>query len=136
MALLARPLARAASAARRTTPAAARRTTAAAATTTGATGTARATWSTRSSAGSVPTVATLLLWSTLLLGFKVNAPARVGDALGQHLTAVDPHLDADAPERGLGLAKPVVDVGAQRVERDTTIGVVLGTRHLGTAETA
>src|SRR3954470_8959887 len=51
------------------------------------------------------------------------------------LTLVDPHLDADATERRLGLEEAVVDVGAQRVQRDAAIAVVLGAGHLGTAET-
>src|SRR3954469_18071844 len=51
------------------------------------------------------------------------------------LTLVDPHLDADAPERRLGLEEAVVDVGTQRVQRDAAIAVVLGAGHLGTAET-
>src|SRR6185369_6857027 len=51
------------------------------------------------------------------------------------LTLVDPHLDADATERRLRLEEAVVDVGAQRVQRDAAIAVVLGAGHLGTAET-
>src|SRR5690606_30018155 len=35
---------------------------------------------------------------------------------GDRLTLVDPHLDADAAERGAGLEEPVLDVGTQRVQ--------------------
>src|SRR5439155_2869946 len=46
----------------------------------------------------------------------------------------DPHLAADAPEGGLGLGVAVVDVGAQRVQRDATLAVPLLARHLRTTQ--
>src|SRR4051812_28133775 len=54
--------------------------------------------------------------------------------VGQDLALVDPDLHADAPERGAGLGVAVVDVGAQRVQRDATLAVPLLTAHLGAAE--
>ena len=57
-------------------------------------------------------------------------------ALGHDLALVDPALDADPAGRGLGLDEAVVDVGAQRVQRDAAVGVALGARHLGAAEAA
>ncbi len=50
------------------------------------------------------------------------------------LAAVDPHLHADAAERGLGLAEAVVDVRPQRVQRHLALAVELGPAHLGPAE--
>src|SRR5439155_9681073 len=57
-------------------------------------------------------------------------------ALGHDLALVDPALDADAAERRSRLVEAVVDVGAQRVERDAAVGVTLGARHLGAAQPA
>ena len=85
-------------------------------------------------ATAVAPVAALLRAALLRLGLEVDAAAGVGDALRQHLAAVDPHLDADAPERGLRLVEAVVDVGAERVQRHPPVGVVLRPRHLGAAE--
>src|SRR6185436_13891646 len=48
---------------------------------------------------------------------------------------VDPDLHADAAERRAGLVEAVVDVGAQRVQRDPTLAVELRTRHLRALET-
>src|SRR5581483_10549972 len=56
--------------------------------------------------------------------------ARAGD-----VALVDPDLHADAAEGGAGLEEPVVDVGAQRVQRDAALAVELRPRHLGAAET-
>ncbi|SBS78727.1 Folylpolyglutamate synthase (modular protein) [uncultured Mycobacterium sp.] len=47
---------------------------------------------------------------------------------------VDPHLYADTAERGLRLVKPVVDVGAQGVQRNPAFAVELRAAHLGAAE--
>src|SRR5690606_3405322 len=47
-----------------------------------------------------------------------------------------PHLDADAPEGGAGLEEAVVDVRAQRVQRDAALAVELRTGHLGPAQPA
>src|SRR5204863_1480480 len=52
------------------------------------------------------------------------------------LALVDPDLHADPAEGGLGLVEAVVDVGAQRVQRDAALAVELGTRHLGAVEPA
>src|SRR5205807_1695003 len=43
---------------------------------------------------------------------------------------------ADAPERGAGLAEPVVDVGAEGMQGDAPFAIPLGTRHLGATEAA
>src|SRR5690606_27390694 len=51
------------------------------------------------------------------------------------LTLVDPDLDADATERGLGLVEAVVDVGAERVQGHAALAVELRAAHLGAAET-
>src|SRR6478736_3713113 len=56
--------------------------------------------------------------------------------VGEDLTLVDPHLHTDATERGLGLGVAVVDVGAQRVQRDATFAVPLLARHLCATEAA
>src|SRR5207247_1552611 len=69
-----------------------------------------------------------------------SCPARLplrGDALealGHDLALVDPDLDADAAEGRLRLDEAVVDVCADRVQRDAPLGVALGTAHLGAAE--
>src|SRR4029079_11821806 len=57
--------------------------------------------------------------------------ARAGD-----LALVDPDLHADPAEGGLGLVEAVVDVGAQRVQRDAALAVKLRARHLGAVEAA
>src|SRR6056297_2167571 len=54
----------------------------------------------------------------------------------EDVSLVDPHLHTDATAGGLGLAHAVVDVGAQRVQRDATFAVPLGAAHLGTAQAA
>src|SRR5262245_15836215 len=51
-----------------------------------------------------------------------------------HLTAVDPHLDADPAEGRTRLVEAVVDVGPQRVQRDPALAVELRARHLRAAE--
>src|SRR5690606_34288079 len=62
-----------------------------------------------------------------LLGLALGAGGR-GVAL------VDPHLDADAAERGAGLEEAVVDVGAEGVQRHAALAVELRPAHLGAAE--
>src|SRR5581483_3575658 len=57
-------------------------------------------------------------------------------ALRHDLALVDPDLDADAAGRGLRLDEAVVDVGANRVQRDAALRVLLGARHLRAAEAA
>src|SRR3954469_2890376 len=54
-------------------------------------------------------------------------------ALGHDLALVDPGLDADPAEGRLRLDEAVVDVGADRVQRDAALGVRLRTAHLGAA---
>ena len=46
-------------------------------------------------------------------------------AARQDFALVDPHLDADAAVGGLRLGKAVVDVGAQRLQRDGALVVCL-----------
>src|SRR5829696_2008331 len=58
----------------------------------------------------------------------------LGEARGHDLALVHPHLDPDAPERRARLVEPVVDVGPQRVERHSPLGVALGARHLRSSE--
>src|SRR5204862_1416845 len=54
----------------------------------------------------------------------------LGAGAGGHLALVDPHLDADAAERGAGLVEAVVDVGPQGDERDPAAAVELRAAHL------
>src|SRR5450756_2149816 len=61
----------------------------------------------------------------------------LGGALGTRagdVALVDPHLHADPAERRLGLVEAVVDVGAQRVQRDATLAVELRAAHLSAAQ--
>ena len=81
--------------------------------------------------------ATAAVAIALLLGRALHVgEVRAGVALGHDLALVDPALHADAAERRLGLEEAVVDVGAQRVQRDAAVGVALGAGHLGAAEAA
>ncbi len=57
-------------------------------------------------------------------------------ALGHDLALVDPDLDADDPEGRLRLRLAVVDVRADRVQRNATLGVHLAPAHLTAAESA
>ena len=57
-------------------------------------------------------------------------------ALRHDLALVDPDLDADPAERRLRLAGAVVDVRADRVQRDAALRVALDAAHLAAAETA
>src|SRR5699024_2051166 len=59
-----------------------------------------------------------------------------GKLLVGQVALVDPHLDADAAERGVGFVDTEIDVRAQRVQRHTAFAVELGTAHLSTAEAA
>ena len=56
--------------------------------------------------------------------------------LGHDLALVDPDLHADDAEGRLRLGLAVVDVRADRVQRDTSLGVHLAAAHLATAEPA
>src|SRR5262245_9314225 len=56
------------------------------------------------------------------------------EALGHDLAFVDPDLDADSAEGRLRLDEAVVDVRANRVQRNTAFGIALGAAHLGAAE--
>src|SRR5439155_1404480 len=58
------------------------------------------------------------------------------EALGHDLALVDPDLHADAAEGRLRLDEPVVDVGADRVQRNAALGVHLGAAHLRAAQPA
>src|SRR4029077_8357731 len=66
------------------------------------------------------------------------AQARVGvaEALRHDLALVDPDLDADPAGRRLRLDEAVVDVGADRVQRNTALAVLLAPAHLAAAEAA
>ena len=57
-------------------------------------------------------------------------------ALGHDLALVDPDLHADAAVGHLRLGEAVVDVRAQRVQRDAALGVLLRARHLRAAQAA
>src|SRR5262249_16180585 len=67
---------------------------------------------------------------------ELAASGHAFEALRHDLALVDPDLDADAAEGRLGLGEPVVDVSADRVQRDAALRVALGAAHLGTAEAA
>src|ERR1700732_3879573 len=51
------------------------------------------------------------------------------------VATVDPGLDADNAVGSVGLGKTVVDVGAQRVQRQTALEIPLGARNLVSVET-
>src|SRR5206468_3995152 len=72
----------------------------------------------------------------LLAETQLAAAGHALETLGHDLTLVDPDLHADAAEGRLRLGEAVVDVRADRVQRDTTLRVALGAAHLGTAEAA
>ena len=55
-------------------------------------------------------------------------------AVGDLVAVVDPDLHADHAERGLGLGRAVVDLRAERVQRDAALAVPLATRHLGATQ--
>src|SRR5207247_8867582 len=55
-------------------------------------------------------------------------------ALRHDLALVDPDLHADPAEGRLCLDEAVVDVRADRVQRDAALGVLLRPSHLGPAE--
>jgi len=59
-----------------------------------------------------------------------------GVALRHDLALVDPDLDADPARGRLGLDEAVVDVRANRVQRDAALGVALRAAHLRAAEAA
>src|SRR5690606_36624791 len=52
----------------------------------------------------------------------------------EHFAFEDPHLDADEAVGRIGLGNTVVDVRAQRVQRDAALAVALGAGDVGTAE--
>src|SRR6266851_98012 len=55
-------------------------------------------------------------------------------AVGGEVAAVDPYLDADDAVRRVRLGLPVVDVGAQRVQRHATPAVPLAAAHFRAAQ--
>src|SRR5207248_2579553 len=65
-----------------------------------------------------------------------QARVTVTEAIGHDLALVDPDLDADAPGRRLRLDEAVVDVRANRVQRDTSLAVHLAPAHLAAAKAA
>ncbi len=92
--------------------------------------------------------ATALAGGAEALAVRAAPPARavgLGDplaaerplvALRHDLALVDPDLHADPAVGRLRLGEAVVDVGADRVERDATLGVPLAAAHLAAAEAA
>src|SRR5262249_49515982 len=52
------------------------------------------------------------------------------------VTAVDPNFDADDAEGRVGLGEAIVDVGAQRVQRQTPVQGPFGAGDLGAVQTA
>src|SRR5579864_4161489 len=56
--------------------------------------------------------------------------------LVEHFTLEDPHLDADDAISGAGLGEPVVDVGAERVQRDASLAIPLRARDLRAVQAA
>src|SRR5438105_539194 len=58
----------------------------------------------------------------------------LAEALRHDLALVDPDLDADPAGRRLRLDEAVVDVGADRVQRDTALAVHLAPAHLAAAQ--
>ncbi len=83
----------------------------------------------------VTTVAATL--TTLLIGLTGVQRARGGaQGLGQDLALIDPDLHADAAEGGSSLGEAVVDVGAQGLQGDGALVIVLGTGDLAAAQTA
>jgi hypothetical protein len=60
----------------------------------------------------------------------------LGGALPVDLALEDPALDADGARGRVGLGEAVVDVSAERVERDAAGLVGLAARHLGAGEAA
>src|SRR5208282_6053619 len=64
------------------------------------------------------------------LPLKRRLPDRRGLAafLLINVAAIDPHLHADNPIRRLGLGKSIVDIGAQRVQRQTPLQIPLRAR--------
>lgn len=54
----------------------------------------------------------------------------------EDLAFVDPDLDADHAERGMRFGKAVVDIGAQRLQRDGTLVILLAASDLRAVETA
>src|SRR5215475_6423367 len=71
-----------------------------------------------------------ILYSAISLSFH-HCIARVHD-----VTAVDPNLDADDAEGCVGLGEAVIDVGAQRVQRQTPVQRPFRPRDLGAVQTA
>ncbi len=63
-----------------------------------------------------------------------EAVVSLAEAFRHDLALVDPDLHADPAEGGLGLGEAVVDVRAQRVERDPSFRVGLPARHVPAPE--
>src|SRR5437868_1890487 len=55
--------------------------------------------------------------------------------MAENLALEDPHLDAADAISGVRLGLGIVDVGAQRMQRHTTLAIALRTCDLGAAET-
>ena len=119
----------------RATAATATRTAAATATGTAAT-TARTAATTAATTVPAGTAVAASAIGSLRGGLVHDRQVGAGVALGHDLALVDPALDADPAEGRASLVEAVVDVGAQRVQRDAAVGVALGARHLGAAQAA
>src|SRR5262245_52972157 len=52
------------------------------------------------------------------------------------IAVVDPHLDADVALGGLGFGEAVIDLGAERGQRDGAVHAALRAGHLGAAQPA
>src|SRR5699024_9363063 len=73
---------------------------------------------------------------TLLEVLGVQGAGGGAQGLSEHLALVDPHLHADAAVGGGSLSEAVVDVGAQSLQGDGAVVIVLGTGDLSAAQTA
>src|SRR5688500_8361553 len=68
---------------------------------------------------------------------SVHHEAVLGErVMAENLALEDPHLDAAHAISGVGLRLGIIDVAAQRVQRNPALAVPFGARDLGAAETA
>src|SRR5689334_22523067 len=77
------------------------------------------------------------LWTEHFLIASLHAGGIGGPtAIFDLLTLEDPNLHANGPERGLRGRRRVVDVGAERVQRHTTLVITLDARDFRSAQSA
>src|SRR5699024_958891 len=81
----------------------------------------------------IPATGALL---ALLEVLGVQGTGGGAQGLGEHLALVDPHLHADAAVGGGSLGEAVVDVGAEGLQRDGAVVVVLHAGDLGAVQAA